>query len=149
MVICKYDRIYISGVRHVDASMTSQQKVKLMSFADPSVIPYSGGSVNADRIKEQDNASVYRVSNSTSRTVLQIRHTVVSAKGSEPAKDRHNVELVRTTFASGAVAEYSEKVYFVMENIQSSTSVEMGNALANWLIASTNANLTKLVGWHV
>lgn len=133
----------------VDAHITVQQKVKLMSFADPTVIPYSGGSVNADRIKEQDNASVFRVQNSVSRSVLQVRHTVVSAKGSEPAKDRHNVELVKTTFASGAVAEYSEKVYFVMENIQSSTSVEMANALCTWLTATANANLTKLVGWQV
>lgn len=120
-----------------------------MSLADPSSMPLSSGSVNFTRINGSDPyASEWRATSALCRYILKVRHTKVAARGTEPAKDRHNVELTRVTFATSTVPEYSEKAYFVSENIQSSTSVELPNALAIWLTASTNAQLIKLTNWE-
>jgi hypothetical protein len=118
-------------------------------FTDPSAFPLSSGSINLTRINQDGYSSEWRFQTSLLKYTFKVRHTKVAAKGTEPAKDRHNVEITRTTFAAGAVGEYSEKTYLVTEMLTSSTSVELPNALANWLIASTNAQLTKLINWEI
>lgn len=119
-----------------------------MSVADPSSFPLSSGAVNLVRITQDGYTSTWQYRTSTYLMRMQIRHSVVPAKGGEPAKDRHNVEVVKTTFATASVPQYSEKSYFVTENVVSGSSVELPNALCSWLTATSNAQLTKLLNWE-
>jgi len=79
---------------------------------------------------------------------MRLRHSEIPAKGSQPAKERHNVEIIKTTFATSTVPEYTEKVYVVAEQLASNSSVELLDALADWLIATSNANTVKLLNWE-
>jgi hypothetical protein len=55
---------------------------------------------------------------------------------------------VQTVFASGEVAEYERKFYFVIEHLPSDTSVDVADAVSDLSIASTNAFLVSLLGWE-
>lgn len=120
-----------------------------MAFADPQSFPLSSGARSLTRINQDGYSSEWRSSvNTTDQIRMRIRHSTVPAKGTEPAKDRHNVEIVRTVYATATAAAYTEKCYVVIEQAQSNASVEYGNALSSWLTATTNAALTKLMGWE-
>lgn len=119
-----------------------------MAITDPTSFPLSSGAITFTRVNQDGYSSEWLSRQTLYQMRMKIRHSVVPAKGSEPAKDRHNVEVVKTVYATSTVAQYTEKVYLVFESIQSNSSVEFPNALANWLIASTNAQLTKLVNWE-
>lgn len=121
----------------------------LLMITDPSSFPLSSGAISLTRINQDGYTSEWRYQTSLVRYTFRVRHSKVPAKKAEPAKDRHNVEIVRTTFAAGTVAEYNEKTYFVVEMLTSSTSVELPNALCTWLTATTNAQLTKLINWEL
>jgi hypothetical protein len=58
------------------------------------------------------------------------------------------VEVTVTTLATTTTAETYHKSYFVVELLPGDTNVEPMDALADWAIASSNANLTKLYGWE-
>jgi thioredoxin reductase len=55
---------------------------------------------------------------------------------------------VQTIFAAGDVAEYERKFYFVLELKPGDTSVALADAMADKVIASSNALLVALVGWE-
>jgi hypothetical protein len=61
---------------------------------------------------------------------------------------RHNVEVTITTFATSTVPEYTHKAYFVIECLLSDTYVEAIDALSDWAIATSNSNITKLLGFE-
>lgn len=85
----------------------------------------------------REAAKSYRVS---------VRHSKVTRNGLE--YDRHNVEATVTTFATSTTPEVYNKAYFVIELTPGDTYVDVMDALADWSIASTNANLVKLLGWE-
>lgn len=58
------------------------------------------------------------------------------------------MEIVETVFATAEASEIVRKTYLVIENDPSDTDAENVDALADWLIASAGANLTKLFNWE-
>lgn len=112
------------------------------------VLPQAGGNITLVKINQDSYSSEYLFRDATSQYRARIRHTKTAAKGGKPAYDRHNFEVVQTIFASGEVAEYERKFYFVIEHLPSDTSVALSDAVADLAIATTNAFLVSLLGWE-
>lgn len=94
----------------------------------------------------QDYSAEYYLRESLKSYRVRVRHSNVTVNG--VLYDRHNVEALITTFATSTTAESYSKAYFVIEVLPGDTNVEPMDALADWAIASSNANLTKLDGWE-
>jgi hypothetical protein len=112
------------------------------------VLPVSGGDITMVKINQDEYSSEYLFRNTTHQYKARIRHTKTNATPTRPAYDRHNFEVVRTVFAAGAVAEYEQKFYFVIEHLPSDTSVAVADAVADLSIASSNSFLASLMGWE-
>lgn len=117
-------------------------------LGDTFVLPQVGGDITLKKIKEEGYSSEYSFRDATTRYVVKIRHTKVKATSTRPEYDRHNLEVVQTVFAAGAVAEYDRKFYFVYETLPSDTSVALGDAVADKAILSSNSLLVALLNWE-
>lgn len=107
------------------------------------------GAYTLTRINDSEPyASEYRFGDATHELRMKIRHTKTNATALKPSYDRHNVEYVETIYAAGAVAEYQRKCYVVFENLPSDTSVVNLDALADLLIATSNAFANSMVAWE-
>lgn len=112
------------------------------------VLPQVGGDITLVKINQDAYSSEYKFKSSTSEYVAKIRHTKTAAKGTTPEKERHNFEVVQRIFATSEVPEYERKFYFVWEVKPSETSKDLADAVADLMIASSNAFLTSLLGWE-
>lgn len=77
---------------------------------------------------------------------VRVRHSTLEVDGQ--TYNRHNVEVTITTFATSTTVETYHKAYFVIELIPNDTSVEPIDALSDWAIATSNSNITKLLGFE-
>lgn len=77
---------------------------------------------------------------------VNVRHSNVTKSG--VIYDRHNIEVLVTTFAAGAVPESYHKAYMVIELLPGTGYVEPADAMCDYLIASSNANLVKILNWE-
>lgn len=121
-----------------------------MAFGATLVLPQSGGDITMTKINQDGYSSEYYFRNATDSYRAKVRHSTVN-RGSklEPRLyDRHNVEVVRTTFGVSGAPDTFVKVYFVTEQLPSSTDVILADALFDWAIATSDANLTALLGWQ-
>lgn len=102
------------------------------------------------RIKEEGYTSEYRFADTTQEIFLRIRHQKTTAKGGEPVKDRHNVEVVKTTFATASVPLKSAKAYLVVEQPPDDPSMDLAQALITWLAGGTELydNLEAVMRWE-
>jgi len=117
-------------------------------LANPLVLPQVGGNISVTKINQDVYSSEYLFRNATSRYVAKIRHSKTKKGADGTEYDRHNFEVVQTTFAAGGVAEFERKFYFVYENLPGDTSVDLGDAIADLMIASSNAFLVSLQNWE-
>lgn len=112
-------------------------------------LPLSGGTVTLNLINQDSYSSEYLFRNATNEYRVRIRHSTMAVTALKPyARDRHNLEVVRTTFATDTTPEYEFKFYFVIEHKPNDTSVDVPDAIADKMIASTNALLVALLGWE-
>lgn len=114
-----------------------------MAFSNTLTIPHADGNIVLTKINQDGYSSEYRFRNSVHEVKAIIRHTETKA-----GKDRHNVEFSQTIFATESVAEISRKVYIVLEQSKSDVDVKLTDALADWLIASSDAAIASLLGWE-
>lgn len=106
------------------------------------------GSVTLVKINQDNYTSDYLFRDSTHQLVAKVRHSKTKASAARPAYDRHNFEVVETIFQAGDVAAYERKFYFVIEQLPNDTSVANADAVADLMIASTDAFLNALMGWE-
>lgn len=112
-------------------------------------LPIGGITVTCKKINQDAYSSEYMYRSSVNQYLVRIRHTKSgSNKNGSVAKDRHNLEIVETIFASGEVPEYDRKTYLVWEHLPSDTHIANVDALADMLIADTNALVEALHGWE-
>lgn len=117
-------------------------------YADPLVLPHADGNISCVRINQDSYTSEYSNRSTTQAVAVKIRHTSIAAKGGKPALDRHNVELSQRIYAVGEDPEVFRRVYIVIEQEPGDMDVKLVDCLADWLIATANANTTKLLGWE-
>lgn len=117
-------------------------------FGNTLTMPHADGNrvlVKIDGSKPYE--SEYLLRSATQETTARIRHTECKPKeGGGATYERHNVEFKIRTFASGETPESYVKAYVVIECLPSNTDVKLPDALADWLIATANANVTSLLG---
>lgn len=112
-------------------------------FGNTLVLPHADGNITCVKINQDQYSSEYLFRNSTHEVMVKIRHTTTKS-----GTDRHNVEVSDRIFATTEVAEIYRKHYVVLEQSKSDTDVKYIDALADWLIASANANVASLLGWE-
>lgn len=112
-------------------------------FGNTLIIPHADGNVTCVKINQDGYSSEYLYRSATKTVSAKIRHTTTKA-----ALERHNVEFTETIFATDVAVEIVRKVYIVLEIAKSDTDVKLTDALADWLIATANANVTSLLGWE-
>jgi len=119
-------------------------------YADTIVLALTGfGNVTVIRINQDQYASEYLFRDATHMVQLRIRHSKVNDKKRNQSYDRHNVEIVRTIFATSTVAEYVQKAYLVWETLPSDGAQAVAGALSSWMQStSPKANLAGLVAWE-
>lgn len=112
------------------------------------VLPQAGGDITCNLVNQDLYSSEYRFTNSTVRYIVKVRHTTIKATSLYPQYDRHNLEVTKITFAVGATPEMYEKFFIVHEVLPGQTSVALVDAVADKLIASSNALVTSLIQWE-
>jgi hypothetical protein len=117
-----------------------------MAFSSTLTLPHADGNIVCTKINQDGYCSEYLARTSVHEYRVKIRHT--TRKVDNVTVDRHNVEIVQTVFAAGEVAEYTRKVYIVLEQQPKDTDVKNTDALADWLIATANVNVTSLLNWE-
>lgn len=117
-------------------------------LGDTLVLPHSGGNITMNKINQDGYSAEYMFKDATHQMVGKVRHSRTKSTASRPSYDRHNVEITETIFESGETAEYSRKVYLVLEQLPADVDVENADALADWLIATSDANLDALMNWE-
>lgn len=119
-----------------------------MSFADPLVITINGVAKSLTRIDDGKYSSEYLLREATGEYRLAIRNSSYVDKKRGVTIDRHNVELTHTVFpVAPSLTSTVRKTYAVIENQQGDTlsdPAHIANGMFNMLIASSNANITKL-----
>jgi hypothetical protein len=121
-----------------------------MAFGSTLVLPQSGGDITLTKINQDGYSSEYYFRDATVSYRCKVRHSSVN-RGTKLAPqlyDRHNVEVVKTTFGVGGAPDTFVKAYFVMEQLPADTNVILADALFDWAIATSDANLTALLGWQ-
>jgi hypothetical protein len=117
------------------------------------VLPQAGGDITLIKINQDRYTSEYLYKSATGTYRAKIRHNEgttsrTNSDGVKVAYDRHNFEVVQTIFAAGDVPEYERKFYFVLEVKPSETSVALADAVADLMIASSNAFMTSLLNFE-
>lgn len=119
-----------------------------MALGSSLTLPLSGGSKVLVRIRDDGYSSEYYLRETLKSYRAQVRHSKTKATATKPEYDRHNFEVVITTFAASGVDEFYQKFYFVLEQLPRDTSVELADGVADLAIASSNAFITELLGWQ-
>lgn len=115
-------------------------------FADTLTLALSTGNVIVTKINQDAFGSVFRYNDATHEMRLTIRHSKASKNG--VPYDRHNLELVETIYAAGDVAEYTRTFYFVIQQLPSDVGFVNADGIADLMIVTANAHLTKLMNWE-
>jgi len=115
-------------------------------FADTLTLALSTGNIVVTKINQDAFGSVFRFNDATHEMKLTIRHSKASKNG--VAYDRHNLELVETIYAAGAVPEFTRTFYFVIQQLPSDTGFVNADGIADLMIVTSNAHLTKLMNWE-
>jgi len=110
------------------------------------VLGLASGSKTLNLVNQDSYSSEYYLRESLMSFRVFVRHT--TARRGVSQYDRHNVEATITTFATLTTPETYTKAYFIVELLPGSGDVNLMDALADWAIASSNANLVKLNNWE-
>jgi hypothetical protein len=106
----------------------------------------ASGSKTLSLVNQDGYSAEYRLRESLKSYTVRVRHSNTTVNGA--VYDRHNVEVEIVTFATSTTPELRHKAYFVIQLPPGDTNVEPFDALADWSIATSNSNLTKLYGWE-
>lgn len=119
-------------------------------LASPTTVTIDGTGHILSKIREDNFSSVYRKKDVGLQIDLNLRHSYEGKPTDQNRMERHNVEVVYTTFSLEGIPTI-HSAYVVLRTPQSlgaSPVVKTAAGLLTWLTASTNANLTALAGWE-
>lgn len=110
------------------------------------VLGLASGSKTLALVNQDGYGAEYYLRETLKSYRVRVRHSNQTVAGLK--YDRHNVEVVITTFATSTTPESTHTAYLVVQLLPGDTNVEPMDALADWSIATSNSNLTKLYGWE-
>lgn len=117
-------------------------------IGDTIVLPLSSGNVTCTKINQDGYSSEYLYATTTYEYRIRVRHTKTGPKASGLSYDRHQFDVTKTTYVAGAVPEQYIKYYFVLECIPGTTDVVLADGVCDLAIATSDALITKLLGWE-
>jgi hypothetical protein len=117
-------------------------------LGDTITLPLSSGNVVCVKINQDGYSAEYLYATTTYEYRIKVRHTKSGPKASGLSYDRHNFDVTHTTYASGATPESYLKYYCVLECLPGTTSVVLADGVCDLMIATSNAVVTKLLGWE-
>jgi len=113
-------------------------------FGNTLTLPHADGNIVATRINQDGYSSEYLFRSTVHEYRVKIRHQ----HNATTLRDRHNIEVTQTVFPTASTPQVDRKVYLVIEQMPGDIDVKNTDALADWLIATANANVTSLLGWE-
>lgn len=117
-------------------------------FGNTLTIPHADGNIVCVKINQDKYAGEYLCKRTGDEVTVRIRHTKTKATADKAAVDRHNVEFTQTVYATAEVPQFTRKFYVVLEQLPNDSDVKLADAMADWLIATANANITSLINWE-
>lgn len=112
------------------------------------VLPLSSGNVTLNRVRDDGYSAEYFARGTGCEYRFYVRHSRTNATAGKPSYDRHNIEIVKTVYASGDTPQYEIKAYTVLQQLPETVDVEIADALADMQIATSNALITELLNWQ-
>lgn len=104
--------------------------------------------ITVTRVNQDSYGSEYRFRDATSETRMRIRHSVVKATATAVQRDRHNVEITQTIFATDDVPEYIRKAYIVYEHKPGDTDLDVWKYVCAFCTESSFAKMANLMNWE-
>jgi hypothetical protein len=92
----------------------------------------------------KDYSSEYLLREALCEYRVRVRHTFTGGKNGAAKYDRHNFEIVKTTYATDTDPEFYEKFYFVWEEDPRRSSNVLAQSVCDLAIADTNELLDEL-----
>lgn len=118
-------------------------------LATPTTVTIDGTGHVLSKIREDNFQSVFRKKDTNLQIDLNVRHSYEGPASSADRMERHNAEVVYTTWTDGVPTVHS--AYIVLRSPQSLGSapvVKTAAGLFAWMTASTNANLTAIANFE-
>jgi hypothetical protein len=114
-----------------------------MSLGDTFTVALAtGGSKVLNRVDDSESMSAtYYLYDTTQEFTVKVRH-----QKTKSGRWRHNRELTWRVFETSSASEINRLYYDVIERDPSDFELEHIDAMADWLIASSNDNVTALMG---
>lgn len=112
------------------------------------VLPHADGNITCIKINQDKYSSEYLCKRTLDEVRVRIRHSKTKASATMPAMERHNVEIVTTTYATADAEEYPRKDYMVIERKLGDADVKQTDAMSDLCIASANAFVVSLLNWE-
>lgn len=120
-----------------------------MAIQDPLVLSINGNSKSLNRINQDNYGSEFLLTESLAEYRAKVRHSKLKPDRNGIAYCNHNFEIVITTYATESTPESYEKFYFNMIRKPGVVDVDLPDAVADLMIASTDAFLLKLNTWQI
>lgn len=100
------------------------------------------------KINQDSYSSEYLFRDTDAEYRARVRHTKAGGKNGDVVKDRHNFELTVTHYATPTTDRRVQKVYYVIEQVESDLDVDVATAAFALATASSSAFLESLMGWE-
>jgi hypothetical protein len=118
-------------------------------FADPAVVTINAVAKNLVRINQDKYSSEYLLRSATEEHRMNIRNSSYTDKKRGVVIDRHNVELIHTTFpVAPATLSTVRKVYTVIENQRGDTLTDPRNVALGLFAYLTSAKIDQLMNFE-
>lgn len=115
-------------------------------LTEPLAIVVDTVTYNLKRINQDVYSSEYRHRDAVRQLNIRIRHSETNAQNGGEKRDRHNIELTETIFATATTPQVDRKAYVVFEQAKNDTTTTCVHGLCNKLV--TSSLLASLVGWE-
>lgn len=119
-------------------------------LTSPTTVTIAGTAHSLSKIREDNFQSVFRKKDVNLQIDLIIRHSKEGKAGVQNPIERHNAELIMTTWDVNGVPTVVS-FYVVMrvpQALGATPVVSLAVAICTWLTASTNANAISIANWE-
>jgi hypothetical protein len=119
-----------------------------MAVSDPLVLTIGGSAKSLNKINQDGYGSEWLLREALQEIRAKLRHSEKKPGADGVAYDRHTFDVTITVYATDTDVQYDDNCYVVMERRPKQTDVDLPDAIADLLIASTDAFLLKMNTWQ-
>lgn len=116
--------------------------------SDPLVLTIAGVAISLNKINQDKYESEWFFQDSLTSYRAKIRHSRMKMEDDGRQKERHNFQIVKTTFATATAPQDVDEQSFTLVKYPGNVSVSVGLAVGVLCAASSGAFLTQLLQWQ-